>query len=292
MRGFWKLTWIEAKLFFRIPIMAFFTLAFPLMILFIFGGIYGNAPSQMFGGLGSVDVSIPAYTGMIIGTSALLSLTITLANYRERGILRRYRATPVSPSAVLGAQLVVLFVMTLVGMGVLVLAGKVFYGMRFEGNVWSVLAGFTLGCVSFRLRAGPGGPDAQRARGERGRSRAAVPDDLSFRRDDPAGSNAVRDPDDLAFPADDVRRDVAAGALEGRLLVAPRYGSDCPGCDGYRVGHRRGQGLPLGMNHRAVFRIATPSSRAASGGVFSSRESGIRYSSEKINTPGVYPGLF
>jgi ABC-2 type transport system permease protein len=149
MRGFWKLTWIEAKLFFRIPIMAFFTLAFPLMILFIFGGIYGNAPSQMFGGLGSVDVSIPAYTGMIIGTSALLSLTITLANYRERGILRRYRATPVSPSAVLGAQLVVLFAMTLVGMGLLVLAGKVFYGMRFEGNVWSVLAGFTLGCLSF-----------------------------------------------------------------------------------------------------------------------------------------------
>jgi ABC-2 type transport system permease protein len=149
MRGFWKLTWIEAKLFFRMPIMAFFTLAFPLMILFIFGSIYGNNPLPLYGGYGSVDVSIPAYTAMIIGTSALLSLTITLANYRERGILRRYRATPVSPAAVLGAQLVVLYVMTLAGMGLLVVAGKIVYGMRFEGNALSVLAAFTLSCLSF-----------------------------------------------------------------------------------------------------------------------------------------------
>lgn len=149
MRGFWKLTWIEAKLFFRIPIMAFFTLALPLIFLFLFGSIYGNAPSPLYGGYGSVDISVPAYTAMIIGTSALLSLTITLATYRERGILRRFRVTPVSPAAVLGAQLVVLFVMTLAGMGLLVLAGKIVYGMRFEGNAFSVLAAFTLSCLSF-----------------------------------------------------------------------------------------------------------------------------------------------
>jgi ABC-2 type transport system permease protein len=96
-----------------------------------------------------VDISIPAYTAMIIGTSALLSLTINLALYRERGVLRRFRATPVRPAAVLGAQLAMLYIMTLAGMALLMAAGALVYHVRFEGNLLAVLAGFTLGCLSF-----------------------------------------------------------------------------------------------------------------------------------------------
>ncbi len=55
---------------------AFFTLAFPLMMLFLFGSIYGNTPSPFFGGYGSVDISVPAYSAMIIATSGLIGLTI------------------------------------------------------------------------------------------------------------------------------------------------------------------------------------------------------------------------
>jgi len=42
MRSFWKLTLVETKLFLRQPEVAFFTLVFPLVMLFIFGSIYGN----------------------------------------------------------------------------------------------------------------------------------------------------------------------------------------------------------------------------------------------------------
>jgi ABC-2 type transport system permease protein len=149
MRGFWKLTLTEIKLYFRFPLMAFFTLVVPLMLLFLFGSIFGNEPSPEHGGYGTVDASVPAYTALIIGLSALIALPITLANYRERGILKRFRATPVSPAAVLGAQLVVQFLMTLAGMGLLVVAGKLFYGLRFDGNALSVFAAFVLSCLSF-----------------------------------------------------------------------------------------------------------------------------------------------
>ena len=149
MRGFWKLTWTETKLFLREPVAAFFTLAFPLMLLFLFGSIYGNEPTPFFGGYGSVDVSVPGYTALIIGTSGLLTLAITMASYREHGILRRLKATPLRPQAILGAQLIVIFVMTALGMALLVVAGKVVYGMRFSGNPWSVLAAFVLSCMSF-----------------------------------------------------------------------------------------------------------------------------------------------
>lgn len=84
MRGLYKLTWVEFKLFLREPTAAFFTLAFPLMMLFLFGSIYGNKPSSFFGGYGAVDVSVPAYTAMIIDSSGLLSLGIAIAQSRSR----------------------------------------------------------------------------------------------------------------------------------------------------------------------------------------------------------------
>jgi len=149
MHGFWKLTWAEAKLFLREPMAAFFTLAFPLKMLFLFGSIYGNEPTPFFGGYGSVDVSVPAYTAMIIATSGLLGLSIVISSYRERGILRRLKATPLRPSTILSAQVIVIFAMTALGMVMLILAGKSVYGLRFAGNLFSVTGAFILGSVSF-----------------------------------------------------------------------------------------------------------------------------------------------
>ena len=149
MKSLLKMTWMEAKLFLREPLGAFFTLVFPLMLLFLFGSIYGNEPTSMFGGHGTIDISIPAYTAMIIATTGLMSVTITMAAYRENGVLRRLRTTPVNPLVILAAQVVVVFCMTLLGMLLLVIAGKLFYHVRFEGNVFSVLAGFVLSSLSF-----------------------------------------------------------------------------------------------------------------------------------------------
>jgi ABC-2 type transport system permease protein len=149
MKSLLKMTWMETKLFLREPIGAFFTLVFPLMMLFLFGSIYGNAPSQLFNGKGTIDISVPAYTAMIIATTGLLGLTITMAAYRENGVLRRLRTTPISPLVVLVTQVIVLFMMTTLGMILLIIAGVLVYHLHFEGNALSVLAGFVLSSLSF-----------------------------------------------------------------------------------------------------------------------------------------------
>ncbi len=149
MKSLIKMTWMETKLFLREPVGAFFTLVFPLMMLFLFGSIYGNTPTEMFNGYGTVDISIPAYTAMIIATTGLMGLTITLAANRENGVLRRLRTTPINPIVILTAQVIVMFLMTSLGMLLLVMAGKLVYHMRFEGNVFNVVIGFVLSCLSF-----------------------------------------------------------------------------------------------------------------------------------------------
>jgi len=150
MKSLLKMTWVEAKLFLREPVSAFFTLVFPLVMLFIFGFIYGNVPPPPGSDSQSaIDGLIPALTAMVIGMTGLMPITITMATYRENGILRRLRTTPVSPLVVLAAQLIVVFIMTGLGMLLLVVAGKLVFHVRFDGNAFSLLAGFTLGSLSF-----------------------------------------------------------------------------------------------------------------------------------------------
>jgi len=149
MKSLLKMTWMETKLFLREPVGAFFTLIFPLMFLFLFGSIYGNAPLPQLNGQGTVDISVPAYTAMIIGTTGLVGLPITMAAYRENGVLRRLRTTPINPLFVLGAQVIVLFMMTAFGMILLIIAGKLVFHLRFEGNLLYVIGGFILSSLSF-----------------------------------------------------------------------------------------------------------------------------------------------
>jgi ABC-2 type transport system permease protein len=149
MKSLLKMTWMEARLFLREPVSAFFTLVFPLIMLFIFGTIYGNVPMPGSGAQGTVDTLIPAFTAMIIGMTGLMATTITMATYRENGILRRLSTTPVSSLVVMTAQVIVVFTMTTLGMLLLVIAGKLVYHVRFEGNAFSLLAGFVLSSLSF-----------------------------------------------------------------------------------------------------------------------------------------------
>lgn len=150
MKSLLKMTWVEAKLFLREPASAFFTLIFPLLMLLIFGAIYGANPVP---GTDSTEAAIgaliPAFTGMSIGIVGLMPVTITMATYRENGILRRLRTTPASPLMIMAAQVVVVFVMTALGVLLLMIAGKLVYHVQFTGNALSLAAGFTFCSLSF-----------------------------------------------------------------------------------------------------------------------------------------------
>jgi ABC-2 type transport system permease protein len=149
MKALIKLFWVEFKLYMRQPQAAFFALLFPLLLLIMFGSIYGNTPSPFFGGRGMVDVSTPAYIAIIMGSTGFMSISIIVSAYRERGVLRRFRATPLRPAAIIGAQVGVNFLMTLAGTLILVAGAELIYHMRFNGSVGAVLLGFTLSTLSF-----------------------------------------------------------------------------------------------------------------------------------------------
>ncbi len=148
MHAAWTMTRTEVKLFLREPMAVFFTLVFPLMMLFLFGSIFGNEPDPDLGGRGSVDVSVPGYMAVIIATAGLVGLPINLASYRAQGVLRRFRATPLRPEVVLVAQLAVSLLFATVGSLLLVVAGRLFFGLHLPSATAPVVVTFLASAAS------------------------------------------------------------------------------------------------------------------------------------------------
>ncbi len=138
LRGLASLVVANLRLYVREPIGTFFTLAFPVMLVLIFGIIFGNEPQDMFDGRGSMDISMPAYTALILGFVGLLGVAINTSSYREAGILRRLRMTPLRPLVYIAADVIANLVITLAGMAGVVVVGWLLYRVQFEGHALSV----------------------------------------------------------------------------------------------------------------------------------------------------------
>jgi ABC-2 type transport system permease protein len=85
---------------------------------------------------------------LILATVALMNIPITTTTYRELGVLRRFRATPMRPLTYLAADVCTNLLMTLVGMGVLLGMGWALYRVEFEGQLLSFLVSLLLGSLA------------------------------------------------------------------------------------------------------------------------------------------------
>ncbi|MFC4113528.1 ABC transporter permease [Nonomuraea zeae] len=152
MRGFWRLSVTELRLLGRDPGSLFFMIAFPALLLVLNGA---NARPERF---------VPGYLAMIVAIGGLSALPGVVATYRERKVLRRLAVTPISPFAVLAAQVAAQFLMALAGAAVVIAVGALGLGMRAPAHpgplalafVLSVLmccaAGFVIAALAPRAR--------------------------------------------------------------------------------------------------------------------------------------------
>jgi ABC-2 type transport system permease protein len=125
MRGLWRLTWLETKIFVREPLGVFGTVVVPALMFIVLGRIVG--PPMRHGARNLppvVSVDLPILTAMLIAISAVLSLVAVMAIYREGGILKRLRATPLRPATILTAHVLVKLLFTALSLALMVLGGR------------------------------------------------------------------------------------------------------------------------------------------------------------------------
>jgi ABC-2 type transport system permease protein len=139
--GLWKLTWLELKIFMREPLGAFGSILFPVLVFVVAGRLLGGrvTPSSI-AAAGFIRVGLPVLASVLIALSGVLSLVTIIAIYREGGILKRLRATPLRPQTILTAHVLVKLALTLVTLALLVLTGKRYYPV----NVSVPIFGFAI----------------------------------------------------------------------------------------------------------------------------------------------------
>jgi ABC-2 type transport system permease protein len=140
---------IEQKTFWRNREAAFFTILLPIALLLILGQLnHGNtlrATGQRFD-LGLV----PGVLGFGLIATCYINLANTLTKLREDGILKRLRATPLSPSTYLAGQIGSTMVTCALLTAVVVTAGAVAYDARLSADAAIAFAvTVLLGAVCF-----------------------------------------------------------------------------------------------------------------------------------------------
>ena len=141
LRGLWRLTWLEIKIFLREPMGVIGTVGIPVLIYVGLARLLGSRPRTTSSDLPRfVSVDLPILTSLLITVSAVLSLVAIMAIYREGGILRRLRATPLRSHTILTAHVMVKLLFTAVTLALMVMAGRRYFPVA--GNV--PLVSFTL----------------------------------------------------------------------------------------------------------------------------------------------------
>jgi ABC-2 type transport system permease protein len=135
-RGFWKLSWVETKIFVREPMGFIGALLVPVVVFIVLGRAFGAARPRA---TPQIDMPFnPAIVAaVLIAIGGVQSLVAIMAIYREGGILKRLRATPLSPVTILGAHVVVKLGFTVCSLALLVIAGKRLFPGVMQVNVFS-----------------------------------------------------------------------------------------------------------------------------------------------------------
>jgi ABC-2 type transport system permease protein len=147
LRGFWKLTWLETKIFTREPMGFVGTLLTPLIVFIFLGRVLGMGKP-----MAAPEVDLPfnaaILVAVLIAISAVQSLVAIISIYREGGILKRLRATPLSPVTIMGAQVAVKLVFTVISLSLLMLAGRRLFPGVMQVNVFSFTVAVLLSTFS------------------------------------------------------------------------------------------------------------------------------------------------
>jgi len=135
----------EARLLSRNPGVVIWTAVLPVVASIVLGAIPAiRKPSDDMGGLSFFQVYQPILVFFAITLLAMQALPDVLTRYREMGVLKRLRTTPVSPGLLLFAQLVLILSVAIVCMLLMVVVPPI-VGAPWPQNPVGFVVSYLLG---------------------------------------------------------------------------------------------------------------------------------------------------
>ena len=142
---------LEIKIFSRQRESVFFTLAFPVLLLFIFGSVFNKSIAP------GVSFSQYFVAGMIASglvNTGFQNLAILIPMERDFGTLKRLRGTPLNAASYFIGKSVLVFVSMIIQIFILLLVGIIFYHVSLPSTfalwlrfIWVLFLGLTTSSI-------------------------------------------------------------------------------------------------------------------------------------------------
>ncbi|MEU2199135.1 ABC transporter permease [Isoptericola sp. NPDC019482] len=155
-RGFSRLLRTETVVWLRDFTSVFFGVLFPSILMIGVGfaipgmrePITDAPPDSAWYGVPAIAAFLPTVLAMAVGTLAVLSLPVTFATFRDKGVLRRLSTTPLRPQGMVVAHLVINVGTSLVGAALAIVVAQLAFGIVVPEQLGVVVGAFALGLLS------------------------------------------------------------------------------------------------------------------------------------------------
>jgi ABC-2 type transport system permease protein len=138
----WRQYRLERRMFWRNPSAAFFNFVLPLLFLAGGGAILSGSQSDL-------DRLVPAIAGMSVMSTTFTALAYNIVFLRERGVLKRIHGTPLPTISYFGGVAANAVTNTALQIGLVVIAGRVFFGIGWPQHWASLIVFVIAGVVCF-----------------------------------------------------------------------------------------------------------------------------------------------
>jgi ABC-2 type transport system permease protein len=118
----------ERKVFWRSPPAVFFTVMFPVLLLVLFGALFGDQQIDELG-YSVITYFVPGIITLAVISATLVSVAMRIVEMRESGRLKRLRGTPLPTWAYMGGRILNSLVVAVVMVVVVTLIAHLLYGV-------------------------------------------------------------------------------------------------------------------------------------------------------------------
>jgi ABC-2 type transport system permease protein len=116
----------------------------------------GTAPALRFrprsvdsSSLSYIDFLLPGILALSIMISAVIGLSTIMVDWRQRGILRRLKLTPIPLAEFFAARITASLVVAMLQLAVLLAFGRVVFGIHISSTAWAAIPVAVAGCLCF-----------------------------------------------------------------------------------------------------------------------------------------------
>jgi len=138
----------ELKLSLRDMNMIIFAICVPIVVAVILGIIYGNEPAYDGAEYTFLAQSFGALSTIAILAGGVMGLPMTISDYREKKILKRFKVTPVSPAMILVVQLVIYALYSITALFLVFATLSIFFDYYMVGSWLQFLASHFLTMIT------------------------------------------------------------------------------------------------------------------------------------------------